>query len=85
MFLPPFLPPDWAAHVQVPHTEAELATLRRCAARGAPFGADAWVVPTAARLGLEYTLRPRGRPPGRRTAPEAGAPSLFDGTAERTG
>ena len=72
-------PPDWAAHVHEPHTQAELAALRRCAARGTPFGTEAWVGPTAVRLGLEYTLRPRGRPPGRRIAPEAQtSPSLFD-------
>jgi putative transposase len=78
-------PPDWAAPVQAPHTDAELAALRHCAARGAPFGTEAWVGPTAAQLGLEYTLRPRGRPPGRRALTEARSPSLFDKAAEGTG
>ena len=30
---------------------------------GCPFGASAWQKRTARRLGLEFTLRPRGRPP----------------------
>jgi hypothetical protein len=29
--------------------------------RIAPFGNEAWISPIAARLGLEFTLRPRGR------------------------
>jgi putative transposase len=28
----------WLEHVQVPHSEAELAALRRCVERGAPYG-----------------------------------------------
>jgi putative transposase len=77
-------PPEWTDLVQAPHTEAEVAALRRCTARGTPFGTEAWVQTTAARLGLEYTLRPRGRPPGRRStaAADPTAPSLFDGLAE---
>jgi putative transposase len=30
--------------------------------RGTPFGAADWVVRTAEQMGLEATLRPRGRP-----------------------
>jgi putative transposase len=73
-------PPGWLELVQAAHTEAELAALRRCTARGTPFGAAAWVRPTAARLGLEYTLRPRGRPPGRgrRASTDSPGPSLLD-------
>jgi putative transposase len=73
-------PPDWAAWVNAPRTEAELRALRRCAQRGTPYGADAWVGQTAARLGLEYTLRPRGRAPRPRALrnPEAAPRSLFD-------
>jgi putative transposase len=70
-------PREWAAHVDAPQTEAELAALRRCAARGTPFGAEGWVGPTVTRLGLEYTLRPRGRPPGRRGVAGDDSPSLF--------
>jgi len=53
---------DWLAHVNAPQTEAELAALRRSIQRGSPFGSDTWTENTAARLGLESTLRPRGRP-----------------------
>ena len=56
------LPGDWRQHVQSVETEAELAALRRSVVRGTPFGADAWQEGTAKRLGLESTLRTRGRP-----------------------
>ena len=56
------LPRNWVARVNTPDTEAELAALRCSVSRGAPFGAPAWVGRTAARLGLEASLRPRGRP-----------------------
>ncbi len=48
--------------VTEPATEAELAALRRSVQRGAPYGGDRWVTSTAAALGLESTLRARGRP-----------------------
>lgn len=64
------LPADWASRVQAAQTEAELTALRRSVARGQPYGADAWVRATASRLGLETTLRPRGRP---RKLPEKGS------------
>ena len=56
------LPADWVEHVNRPQTEAELDAVRRSVVRGRPFGSAAWERQTAARLGLEYTLRPRGRP-----------------------
>jgi len=58
-------PRDWLAEVNLPQTEEELAALRRCLARGRPLGAETWVTQIASRLGLESTLRPRGRPPQR--------------------
>jgi putative transposase len=65
-------PADWVKWVNQPQTEAELEAVRRSVARGCPFGAPAWQQRTARRLGLEYTLRPRGRPPKRsRTADPA--------------
>jgi putative transposase len=36
--------------------------LRCCVNRGRPFGDPNWVTDTAKRLGLESTIRPRGRP-----------------------
>jgi putative transposase len=59
---------DWLAWVNAAQTEAELARLRHSVHRGTPFGADDWVQQTAARLGLESTLRPAGRPPKKASA-----------------
>jgi putative transposase len=52
----------WCEYVNEPQTEAELAAIRRCLARGRPFGGDAWQAKVARQLDLEYTFRPRGRP-----------------------
>lgn len=53
---------DWLAVVNRPQSDEELAALRLCLARGRPFGAPSWVRRIVANLGLESTLRPRGRP-----------------------
>ena len=55
-------PPNWIARVNEPLGERELAAVRRCANRGRPLGDAGWVESVARRLGLESTLRPRGRP-----------------------
>ena len=55
-------PEDWADLVNVPLTQQELVALRRSENRGTPLGQDRWVSKAAAKLGLEHTLRPRGRP-----------------------
>ena len=55
-------PAHWIEHVNTPQTEAELNALRRCINRGSPFGSESWSERTVRRLGLETTLRPRGRP-----------------------
>ena len=67
--LPPWISPwpvpiphGWTEHVNAPQTEAELAALRRSVVRGAPFGDAQWQQKTAEALGLQATLRPRGRP-----------------------
>ena len=56
------LSPKWAARVQQPETDSELAALRRSVIRGTPFGGAAWMDRIARKLGLEFTLNPRGRP-----------------------
>ena len=43
-------------------TEAELKSLRQSHARGAPLGDTRWQTTTAKQLGIESSLRPRGRP-----------------------
>jgi putative transposase len=55
-------PRNWVGYVNRPHTAAELDALRRCVNRGAPYGSDTWVQRTAKQLGLDSTLRARGRP-----------------------
>ena len=55
-------PNDWLSFVNEPQTEAELRALRRCVNRGCPFGDSNWVNATAKTLGLNSTLRQRGRP-----------------------
>ena len=55
-------PVDWLQMVGQPQSEAELRAVRHCVDRGCPFGGPDWVVTTARRLGLESTLRQRGRP-----------------------
>ena len=54
--------PGWTEHVNAPQTEAELAAVRRSVDRGNPLGDAEWSSRTAEQLGLESTLRPRGRP-----------------------
>jgi len=55
-------PVDWLEIVNRPQSEEELQALRRCVNRGCPFGDREWATATARRLGLESTLRHRGRP-----------------------
>ena len=55
-------PEHWLEHVNEPQTEAEVERLRECSRRGRPFGDSLWRTDAARRLGLESTLRPRGRP-----------------------
>ena len=66
---PPFLHPwpverpgDWLDWVNQPQAYEELQALRRCVNRGTPFGDDGWVGRVVRRLGLEFTVRPPGRP-----------------------
>jgi putative transposase len=59
----PIAPPrGWVRLVNEPQTQAELAAVREAVQRGRPYGEESWLHRTAARLGLELTLRPRGRP-----------------------
>jgi putative transposase len=53
---------DWLDHVNAPQSEAELEALRMCIRRRRPYGDTAWVQRAARDLGLEASLRPRGRP-----------------------
>jgi len=54
--------PHWIKRVNEPQGEKELKAVRWSIKRGSPYGHEGWVESTARRLGLESTLRPRGRP-----------------------
>lgn len=56
------LPGDWLDFVNQPQTITELEQLRLSVVRGTPFGTEVWQRRAAEALGLETTLRPRGRP-----------------------
>ncbi len=45
-----------------PQTEGELEAIRHSIRRGRPYGGEAWTERIAHKIGLESTLRPRGRP-----------------------
>lgn len=55
-------PGDWLGYVNKPAQKAEADAVRRCARRGAPYGDEAWTGNVADQLGLQSTLRARGRP-----------------------
>ncbi|MCA9118941.1 MAG: transposase [Planctomycetaceae bacterium] len=54
--------PNWVERVNEPLTSGELDAIRTSAKRGSPYGDASWVESSVKRLGLESTLRPRGRP-----------------------
>ncbi len=55
-------PANWTALVNRPIAEQRIETIRTSIMRDRPFGDPEWVRKTAAKLGLEFTLRSRGRP-----------------------
>ncbi len=59
-------PSDWLRLVNRPQSPQEEDAIRTSIARGRPLGKLIWQKRTAAKLGLELTLRPRGRPRKRR-------------------
>ena len=54
--------PHWVARVNEPLTAGELMSVRTSAQRGSPFGESSWIKSSTQRLGLQSTVRPRGRP-----------------------
>ena len=53
---------DWLAWVNQPLTMQEKEALEKSIQRGAPYGGEKWQKQIAKKLGIESTLRPRGRP-----------------------
>ena len=52
----------WSAFVHQTPSDEELSALRRSTQVGLPFGHPDWVEQLGHRLGLDLTVRPRGRP-----------------------
>jgi putative transposase len=55
-------PADWHQWIESRWKSDELDEIRASVSRGRPYGQTAWIDATAKHLGLEVTLRPRGRP-----------------------
>ncbi len=53
---------QWREFVIQPQSDAELKAIRRAMKRNQPLGSEHWTRQTATQLGLESTLRRRGRP-----------------------
>jgi len=58
--------PDWVGHVNRSQTEAEMMAVRTSIQRGRPLGDENWTRQTVERLGMESTIRPKGRPKGKK-------------------
>ena len=56
------LPEKWTEYVNTPLTGGELERMQQCVNRGAPFGSYPWQTMVCEKLGLESTIRPKGRP-----------------------
>lgn len=53
---------NYLAWVNAPQPKEDVEAIRYAIQRGRPYGSDIWTQRTAERLGLQVTLRPRGRP-----------------------
>jgi putative transposase len=62
-------PSRWKERVNRPQSDGELEAIRRSLRRGQPYGGETWTTRIAHKLGLESTLRPRGRPRNQRHRP----------------
>lgn len=60
--LPLALPDHWTEYVNTPLTDGELDRMQQSINRGAPFGGLEWRARICEQLGLESTIRPKGRP-----------------------
>jgi len=56
------LPTEWLQWIDQPLFDHELGTLRTCVNRQQPYGTEDWQAQIAVALGLESTMRRRGRP-----------------------
>ena len=60
--IPVELPKDWGGYVDSPFIKRELVILRESVNRQSPYGTLTWQMKVGRELGLECTLRARGRP-----------------------
>ena len=60
--IPIVLPERWTAYVDQPWSEKDLEQVRESVNRQAPFGSSQWQSAISVKMGLESTIRPRGRP-----------------------
>jgi len=56
------MPPEWVQWIDQLLFDHELVTLRNCMNRQQHFGREGWQEQIAVTLGLESTMRQRGRP-----------------------
>jgi putative transposase len=61
-------PRNWLSIVNQPMKETDSRRVRDSLERGRPLGSDSWTRQMVQRLGLQYTVNPRGRP--KKPAPE---------------
>jgi putative transposase len=62
----------WLQRVNEPLSASDLQRMRLSVERGRPYGDEAWTAATVVRLGLESTIRSRGRPSKRGEAVDGG-------------
>lgn len=60
--LPIELPKAWESCVHMMLTESDLQRIRESVNRQSPYGTPVWVTTLCRELGIESTIRPRGRP-----------------------
>lgn len=60
--LPVEMPSDWTSYVDQMLPEDELAKIKTSMHRQTPFGSPPWQTNICRELGLESTLKPKGRP-----------------------
>ncbi|NWG04156.1 MAG: transposase [Syntrophaceae bacterium] len=60
--IPIELPRNWGEYVNEPMKKNELDKLRQSVNRQSPYGSPSWQIQMTKELGLESTMRPRGRP-----------------------
>ncbi len=75
------VPRNFGTRVDTRLEKTELALLQKSAQRGTPFGSATWQQRIARRLGLESTMRPRGRP---RKLPSSDADTSPEAPAARS-